>query len=68
MAAAALSVSYLSVCLLLAYGLRQVPAVGYRALFWRQPISWALIAAVNYLYYFKGNWRGVKLTAKKETD
>lgn len=68
MAAAALSVSYLSVCLLLAYGLRQVLAAGYRALFWRQPISWALIAAVNYLYYFKGNWRGVKLTAKKETD
>lgn len=55
MVSTSLSASYLAVCLLLAYGLRG--AVGYRALFLCKPVSWALIAGVNYLYYFKGSWQ-----------
>ena len=52
----ALSTSFLTVCLLLAYTLQYIPAVGYRAIFICKPIAWVLISALNYVYYFTGRW------------
>ena len=54
------SSSFLVVCLILAYALQYIPAVDYRALFICKPISWAIIASINYIYYFKGKWETPK--------
>lgn len=56
MISTALSSAFLTICLIFAYTLQYVPAIGYRSLFICKPMSWAIISAVNYMYYFKGKW------------
>lgn len=54
MVSTALSASFLTVCLILAYALQYIPAIGYRSLFICKPITWVIIASINYIYYFRG--------------
>lgn len=56
MISTALSSAFLTICLIFAYTLQYIPAIGYRSLFICKPMSWAIISAVNYMYYFKGKW------------
>lgn len=56
MVSTALSSSFLTVCLLLAYTLQYVPSIGYRSLFICKPIAWVVISCINYIYYFTGKW------------
>lgn len=56
MVSTALSSSFLTVCLILAYALQYISSIGYRSLFICKPIAWVIIASINYVYYFKGKW------------
>lgn len=57
MIATASSVAFLTVCLILAYTLQYIPAIGYQSIFISKPISWVIIATLNYIYYFSGKWK-----------
>ena len=56
MVSTALSTTFLSICLLFAYTLQYIPAVGYRSLFICKPMAWVVVASINYIYYFNGRW------------
>lgn len=56
MVSTALSSTFLSICLLFAYTLQHIPAIGYRSLFICKPMAWVIVASINYIYYFKGRW------------
>lgn len=57
MVATAMSSTFLAICLVFAYTLQYVPAIGYRSLFICKPIAWVFMVVINFLYYFKGGWR-----------
>lgn len=56
MVSTALSSTFLSICLLFAYTLQHIPAIGYRSLFICKPMAWVIVTSINYVYYFKGRW------------
>ncbi len=56
MVSTALSTGFLACCLMFAYLLRYIPAIGYRSLFICKPLAWVIITTVNYIYYFSGKW------------
>ncbi len=60
MAATAMSTTFLALCLTFGYGLQYVPSIGKASLWICKPLAWMIVAPINYIYYFKGNWRNVK--------
>lgn len=56
MVSTALSTGFLACCLMFAYLLRYIPAIGYRSLFICKPLAWVIITTVNHIYYFSGKW------------
>lgn len=51
MVSTALSTTFLTVCLLLAYTLKMIPAIDFRSIFICKPIAWVIVSAINYVYY-----------------
>lgn len=56
MVSTTLSSTFLTVCLLFAYTLQYIPTIQYRSLFICKPMAWVIVATINYIYYFKGQW------------
>ena len=59
MVSTALSTGFLSICLLIAYTLSTIPSISMKALWICKPITWCIIVPINFIYYFKGNWKKV---------
>ncbi len=61
MAATAMSTTFLALCLTFGYGLQYIPAIGHASLWICKPLAWMIVAPINYIYYFKGNWKNAKI-------
>lgn len=50
--ATVISASVLGMRIIFAYGLGSIPIIGYRSIWWCEPIAWLIAMGVNYIYYF----------------
>ena len=65
MVSTALSTTFLTACLFLAYSLHHIPAIGYRSLFVCKPIAWVFVVTIDYIYYFKGQWENASAISEE---